>query len=334
MIALPRQMTSNSFNLSRRTFIKTSTHLALAAGALGAGLGGLAAEKRRPWTVAIRDGHLKATGQPDCWSALKFLGASGLELQVNDAMLCPGLHHPARQYTAATADGIKLLKDDLAAAGVAVTALCMSNHLDERLDQEIGWARKAVAAAQAFGATAIRIDVVPRKVPLDQFLPFAIKACRQLCEVADGTPVRFGIENHGRFSNNPTALEKLFDGVGSSRLGLTLDVMNFYWFGHPLNEVYGICQKFASRAFHTHCKNLRYPEEKKNVSRPIGWEYDKHAVPLYEGDIDYRRVAAILRETGYQGDLCLENECLKPFPKEQHPEILRKEVALLKTLAA
>ena len=117
-------------------------------------------------------------------------------------------------------------------------------------------------------------------------------------------------------------------------MGLTLDAMNFYWFGHPLKDLYGLCEKFAPRTFHTHCKNLRYPDDKQNAPRPIGWEYDKHAAPLYEGDIDYARVAQILRKANYAGDLCLENECLGRFPKEQHPEILKQEVALLRKLAA
>lgn len=323
----------NPTRLSRRDFIKTSTTLALTTGVLGLATASSAAEKRQPWTVAVRDPHLKASGQPDCWSALKALGASGVEVSVTDDLSCPGLYHPEKKYSVATADGLQRLKEDLAAAGVTITALCMSNRLDERLEQEIAWAKRTVTAAQALGVRAIRIDVVPHQTPADQFLPVAIKACRQLCAVAEGTPVRFGIENHGRITNDPAFTEKLFDGVGSAQLGLTLDAMNFYWFGHPLHDVYAHCEKFAARVWHTHCKNLRYPDDRKNVRRPMGWAYAQYAAPLYEGDLDYRRIAAILRQANYQGDLCLENECLGHFPKDQQAEVLKKEVALLKTLA-
>jgi hypothetical protein len=44
-------------------------------------------------------------------------------------------------------------------------------------------------------------------------------------------------------------------------------------------------------------------------------------------------VAAILRKAGYQGDLCLENECLGKFPADQQAGVLRKEIELLKALA-
>jgi len=284
------------------------------------------------WPVTCRDAHLKATGQPDCWAAMKFLGVDGVELDVNEKLECSSLYYPERPYTLADADGLKRVKEDFRAQGRIISAFCMHNRLDERLEEEVAWTARLVKAAVQLEVGVIRIDVYPRKITGDAVLPFAIKACRQLCDTAAGTPVRFGIENHGKITNDPEFLDKLFDAVGSPKLGLTLDFMNFYWFGHPLNELEGIFRKFAPRAFHTHCKNLRYPEDRRNVRRPMGWEYQKHAAPLYDGDIDYRRAAAILRQAGYAGDLCLENECLKPFPKEQHPAILKKEIELLRSV--
>ncbi len=326
----------NAHSLPRREFLKTAAAFAASSALLGLAPRAAAAAAK-PWTVAIRDGHLKSSGQPDCWSALKELGVSGMEVTVGEDLRCAGLYHAEKKYTLATADGIKALQDDLAAHGATITAFAMNNRLDERLDerleQEVAWARRLVAAAASFGVTAIRIDVVPHKTPVGDFLPVATKACRALCDVAAGTPVRFAIENHGRITNDPAFTEKLFDGVGSAQLGLTLDAMNFYWFGHPLQDLYGIYEKFAPRVFHTHCKNLRYPADQKNVRRAMGWEYGKYSAALYDGDIDYRRVAAILRQANYQGDLCLENECLGHFPKDQHAAVLKKEIALLKTLA-
>jgi len=323
-----------SHHLSRRNFIQSSASLAVATGILGGTGLCRGAQKPTRWLVACRDGHLKSTGKPDSWSALKELGAVGVEVAVNEALACTGLYHPEKKYSLATADGISALKSDLAANGVVLTALCMNNRLDERLERELAWAKEVVAVAQKLDVRAIRIDVVPRAIKTEAFLPFAIKACKQLCELAEDTTVRYGIENHGHWTNKPEVLENLFNAVGSSRLGLTLDAMNFYWFGHPLKDLYGICEKFAPRTVHTHCKNLRYPTDKQNAPRPIGWEYEQHAAPLYAGDIDYQRVAAILRQANYGGDLCLENECLDRFPKEQHPEILKKEIALLSKQAA
>ena len=323
----------NTNLFSRRDFLKTSAGLGLALGLQGSS--GLAASAEKPghWTVAIRDGHLKMTAQPDCWSALKFLGVPGIEVGVSEELACYALNPPGQAYKVSTADGIKRLADDVSAHEAVITALCMNNRLDERLDRELAWTRKLVPIAQKLGVTAIRIDVVPHKMAVAEYLPFAIKACRQMCDIAEGTPVRFAIENHGHVTNDPVFLEKLFDGVNSTHLGLTLDTKNFYWFGHPLEDVYRIVEKFATRAFHTHCKNLRYPEPQRNARRTIGWEYSQYSAALDEGDIDYGRIASILRKTGYRGDLCLENECLHHFPKEQHPAVLKRELALLQKLA-
>lgn len=315
---------------TRREFLHTSGGFALAAALFGPFVPGSAAAGRRPWLVTSRDVLLKDTGQADCWAAMQYLGVDGLEVEINDAMECPSLARPEGRFSVGTSDGAKEMKEAFTRNGRVVTAFCMHNRFDERLEQEIDWARRLVKACEILGTGVIRIDVVPRKAPLEEFLPIAIKACRQLCAATDGSPVRFGIENHGKSTNDPEFLEKLFDGVGSPRLGLTMDFLNFYWYGHPLETLYGIYEKFAPRAFHSHCKSVRYPEAQRNVRRPMGWEYAKHAAPIYEGDIDYQRVAGILRKTGYTGDLCLENECLRKFPKPEQPGVLKKEIALLR----
>ena len=317
--------------ISRRSFLKTTACLGAATGALRSRAAGAA----KGWPVACRDAHLAQTGLPDWPSAMKFLELDSLEVDVKEDLSCPFLHHPDKKYTVATDEGIRHVGDDLAAANARVTAFCMHNRLDERLDDEVAATAKLVAAAERLKVGVIRLDVVPCKVPVTEFLSFAIDACKRLCKIAEGTGVRFGVENHGKITNDPGFLDKLFDGVGSDRLGLTLDPMNFYWFGHPLTEVYGIYERFAPRAVHTHCKNLKYPEDKKNVRREIGWGYKDHAAPVYDGDIDFRRVASILKKANYRGDFCLEEEYLRirKVPEADQPEILKREIAHLREIA-
>ena len=317
--------------LSRRSFIKT-TSLALSAATLPAA-GPLVAADAKKWPVGCRDVNFRHTGQPDSWSAMKALGAESAEVYVELDLTCPNLSHQQHKYTLATADGSRVLEDDLAASGCRITAFCTANHFDERLEQELESARSLVKAAQQLGVNAIRIDVVPRKLSGDQFLPFAIAACKRLCGIAGGTPVRFGVENHGAITNNPQFLDKLFDGVGSEKLGLTLDCANFYWWGLPLRDLYPTYEKFAPRVVHTHCKSIRYPADKQNVRREIGWEYEKYTCPIYEGDLDFKRIVGILRKANYRGDLCVEDESLGKYPENERADILRKEIALLKGLA-
>ena len=40
--------------------------------------------------------------------------------------------------------------------------------------------------------------------------------------------------------NDPAFLHQVISGVGSPRLGNTIDTANFYWSGKPLSAVHGI----------------------------------------------------------------------------------------------
>jgi sugar phosphate isomerase/epimerase len=312
--------------------MKKTTGWMLSSGALAVAKDNTVSSQSEPWAVACRDTLLKAAKKPDSWSAMKELGVTGVEVEVSPELGCPNLESAEggeRKYSLATPSAIATLKDDLSKNGLVVTAFLMHNQLDDRLAEELAWTKKLVAAAVSLEVPVIRIDVVPRRTPAEEFLPFAIKACTKLCEIVEGTRINYGIENHGSITNDPEFLRQLFAGVASPHLGLTLDTANFYWYGHPLNELYEIFERFAPRVFHTHCKSIRYPDDKKNVRRPMGFKYEEYACPIYEGDIDFGKVVAILRKANYRGDLCLENESLGKYPEDQRAQIVKKEIALL-----
>jgi sugar phosphate isomerase/epimerase len=260
------------------------------------------------------------------------MGAEGFEAVVSDDLSLPNLAHGSQKYSLATDAGIQRLKADAAGAGQRITALCMVNRFDERPDIEVDLCIKAAKAAQAVGARAIRIDVWPRKLGRAEFLALSIKSLGRLMVATESTGVAFAIENHGTTTNDPAFLEPLFAGVGSPRLGLTLDTGNFYWFGHPLSKVYELYETFAPRVFHTHCKSIRYPAEDRQRQRPAGWKYVEYTCPIYEGDIEFRRVIAILKAAGYANDLCVEDESLGKASPEIAAGILAKEIEMLKGL--
>jgi sugar phosphate isomerase/epimerase len=291
--------------------------------------------ERRRWAVACRDAHLPESGEPDIWSAMKAVGVEGVEVTVNEELACPGLFSPDAKYGIASPQQIEMLGNTLDQHKLKISAFCLHNHFDERGEKEIELVRSTVQASAKLGVEAIRLDVIPRRIKdEDEFLSFAIDAGKRVVKDSDDTGVRFGVENHGRTTNKVEFLTRLFDGIGSDRFGITLDTGNFYWFGYPLTKLYDIYDKFAPRACHTHCKSIRYPESEREKQREIGWEYGKYCNPIYDGDIDFERVAVILRGHNYRGDLCIENESLGRFPKEQRREILKKEADLLRRLAS
>lgn len=321
-----------STSISRRNFLKTTTTAALATSVFSVAPHALAATKRGKWPVGCRDVHLHFVNKADSWAALKQLDADCFEADVDDALVLSNLVAPGKNYTVGTAQGIAALKADLKANRRVISAFCMHNRFDERLDKEIEICSQVANAAEKCGVPVIRIDVVPRALKLDEFPAFAATACKQLCDSTRGSRTLFAIENHGRATNDPNLMERILNEVGSDRLGITLDTANLYWWGHPLDEIYRIYERFAPRVFHTHCKSIRYPEDKRNVKREMGWAYDKYSCPVYEGDIDFKRLFAILRKAGYRGDLCIENESLGRVAEGERAAILKREISFLREL--
>jgi len=288
--------------------------------------------------AATRDEMLKFTGEKDPWAALKFLDAEGVEIHVDrelKTVTFPG--NAGKPYALAEASGRKALAESLKKEGRRCCALLMANDFSNpNLDAEITWAVGAVRAAKEIGAPAVRIDVVPhqKNTDLDWFLRRAIHGLTEVLKATEDTGIALGIENHGHHTNDPAFLQKLFDGVGSERLGLTLDNGNFYWYGHPLSDVYKLFEKLAPRARHTHIKNIKYPAETRETKREVGWKYGDYVSAIDEGDIDVRRFAKILGSAGYQGALTLEDESIYTRPEAERAASLKRQIAFLKACAA
>jgi sugar phosphate isomerase/epimerase len=172
------------------------------------------------------------------------------------------------------------------------------------------------------------------KLNRDEFLKFSVGLMRRLIADTEPTGVAFGLENHGTTTNDPEFLSALLTQVGSKRLGITLDTANFYWFGHSLAKLYDLFEIVAPYAVHTHCKSIRYPAAERNKQRPMGWKYDEYACPVDAGDIDFARLAAILRKVGYGNDLCIEDEFLGKLSPTDATTRLAKQVQFLKRVAA
>ena len=270
------------------------------------------------WLASCRDAIVKSTRQKNCWTALRAIGAEGLDVEVAADLSLPSLFHPSTKYTVANATGSEQLAADANAAGQRITALCMHNQFATRPAEEVENCTRLARAAQSLGVSTIRLDVVSAGLARPAFLKLAVATLKKIIAATESTGIRFAVENHSTTTNDPAFLRPLLEEVGSKQFGVTLDIGNFYWFGHPLSKVYELCETFAPYVFHTHCKNIRYPAAQRQKRRPMGWKYAEYARPVDQGDIDYVRVATILSKVGYHNDFCVENEfwigCPAPSP--------------------
>lgn len=184
--------------------------------------------KKPRWELSCRDNLLATFGAKSCWEAMDRLGISAVEASSPRGFESNNFFSDEKKYDLTNDAGIKDLKKDLKAEKKHVSAFLMGNTLEQDLVEELKYAEMVVNAAEILKVPAIRIDVYPSKSSKEDFLPIAINACKKLCDLVKGTKIRYAIENHGGVTNDPWFLDRLFDGVGSDQLGLTLDTANCY----------------------------------------------------------------------------------------------------------
>ena len=96
----------SSQNLTRRNFVQGAARLVLSSAALSGCKSDTLSTPSKRWVVACRDNLLKLTQKPDSFSAMKELGVTGAEVEVNPELACPALYAPNKTYSLATASGI------------------------------------------------------------------------------------------------------------------------------------------------------------------------------------------------------------------------------------
>ena len=282
--------------------------------------------------VAIRDGQLGVMSA-DWFEGLTMLGINSTEVAVDrpGAVGGPGLLREGEEpFDLRTAQGRKALKARFDENGAIINAFMMGNDFAaEDLKAETEWLAITCEAAEEIGVPAVRIDCLPHREMDDElFMARAVGAIQSALNAT--SRVDLGMENHGHVSNRPEFIDDLFGRVGDRRMGLTLDTGNFYWFGHPLDKVYEIMETFADRVYHTHVKNISYPQELRQVQREVGYKYGEYVCPIYDGDIDHARVAGILKAAGYDRDLSIEDEGIGKFGEDERKVVMQKNVDHLK----
>lgn len=282
--------------------------------------------------VAVRDSNLAEVGLDDVPSGFRALAISSFEMQVpRDLRLMLKIGGKKTAFMLTNLDDVRSLRRVLDENDVAVCALLLTNNFGAGdLDSEIGYVVASCEAGKKIGSTVARIDptVGERHAlsPGEQGALAAGPIKQVLSKVED---IELAMENHGPIANTREFIDALFRSVSSSRVGLTLDPANFYWFGHPLSEVMQIVRDYGDNVKHTHMKNGRAPEGLKEERRKLG---NIEMTPIYKGDIPLGEVVSILRKAGYKRDLTVEDESIAGLGQEEGREILRRDVEHLRSM--
>lgn len=269
--------------------------------------------------VSIRDVIALETGFDSLHEALTFYDLDAVEINVMRDFSVTALQPTSDQprLFIDRDEGVGKLERQTKGSGIRISAFLLSNDFNAKvIDKELDWVTRVVEVAGKIGIPAVRIDAImsgEKDLPLERRQDMFAKAVQTVLERTSKSSVELGIENHGSQGNDPAFLDGLLNRVRSRRLGMTLDVGNFYWSGKPLSEVYRILERFAPLTKHTHIKNICYPADIRETQRALGFEYGKYVCPIPDGDLNMTRIVRILKKAGYQRDLCIEDESLGKF---------------------
>ena len=286
--------------------------------------------------VSIRDVIALETGFDSLHEALTYYDLDAVEVNVKRDFSLTALQptHDEPRIFIDSDKGVDTLERQTKGSGIRISAFLVSNDFNtEAIDKELDWVTRVVEVAGKLGIPTVRVDAImsnEKALPLERRQEIFAKAVQTILSRTPHSKVELGIENHGGQGNDPAFLDGLIKKVGSHRLGMTLDIGNFYWSGKPLSEVYRILEHFAPVAKHTHVKNIAYPPEIRETQREIGYEYGKYVCPIPDGDIDMKRVVSILKKGGYKRDLCIEDESLGKFDIPTRQAHVKAAIATLR----
>ena len=290
------------------------------------------------WDVGCRDGgYLRGLGLSDIWAAMDAAGISRIEVKVAEDLSCPGLFENGETpYRIDTPQARQQLRKKLAGKKKSIAAFCAVVRLEKGKSDEanVEWIEKIAKAAVDLDRPIIMVPAVGSGFSDEEFVNRGIAFVKKLAPIAEQYNVQITLENLGHYWNRKEILEPVLKAVPTDRVGLALDITNMYWFGHPLSKIYELAESFAPYVRYVHVKNVKYPQEKREVQRPEGWQYGKYAAPVREGDIDFRRIITLLQEAGYRGDLTLEDDSHGKFDAAGQRRVLRDNVQLLRQIIA
>jgi sugar phosphate isomerase/epimerase len=179
--------------------------------------------------------------------------------------------------------------------------------------------KAVIRAAPLLGVTQVNTFVGRDwRRSIDAQWPRLLETWRPLVTYAEENHARIGIENcpmlftadewpgGKNLATSPALWRRMFADIPSPSFGLNFDPSHFVWqhmdYLKPLRE-------FKERIFHVHAKDARVDRERLDEVGILATPLEFHTPKLPGlGDVDWGRFFSVLRDTGYDGPVCVEVE--------------------------
>ncbi|MFG0264594.1 MAG: sugar phosphate isomerase/epimerase family protein [Rhodopirellula sp. JB055] len=198
-----------------------------------------------------------------------------------------------------TVESLLELRRQAFTRGVVISGTAIGNNFTvgpgERYEQEVRDAMRWIDLAAALGAPHIRFfaGTAAQLAKTPTRMDEAVAAVNRCAEHAAQKGVFLGVENHGQLS--AAQMLEIMERVDSPWVGINLDTGNFI-----SDDPYGDLERCAPYAVNVQVK----PVTKSSSGK--------------KSPTDYKRLAKILRDSGYQGYVVMEYEdadVLEALPK-------------------
>lgn len=202
---------------------------------------------------------------------------------------------------------LRQLKRESFLLGLSISGTAVGNDFGHpkgsaKRQEQIAHVKRWVDHAEVMSAPVIRIFAGHHKKGVDAKTShrLMVEGMEECCEYAGQHGVHLALENHGGPTATSEGLLKLVKDVKSPWLGVNLDTGNFRGPGDCYRQI----EEVAEYAINVQVK-LKIRENDKQV------------------DADFKRLAKILRASGYRGFIVLEFE-EKGNPREECPKYLNQ----------
>ena len=185
----------------------------------------------------------------------------------------------------------------------------------------------SLAHARSIGARVMRVvgsSLRFRGEPHEPQLKRLTAMFREAVQAAEDTGIKLAVENHIDFTADE--ILRLVNDVGSPYLGVNFDTGNFL---RLLDDPVKGMRKLARHVYATHIKDLKV---EKGVAADEWYFFS--ATPVGDGVVDNMELARLLRDTGYEGFLAVELDCLHSDYGGDEDAAVERSVRELKRIAA
>lgn len=175
-------------------------------------------------------------------------------------------------------------------------------------EKELVYFREVVELASALDCPLVRTytGFFHEENPYRQQWDRCVGGLQEAARIAAHHGVTLGIQNHSCIASHPDSLVDLLTDIGETNVGIVLDAPMVAEHHLPLRET---VLRVGKRIVHTHLTDFVRRTRYRYIPETVTYEeagLEMVAVPVGQGDIDYREFISALAEVGYQGALSYE----------------------------